>query len=92
MTVSPAARFDIAGRIAAATVGAYGLAAAVSCLSVLLPFERVEASLAGMMVAILAAAGAVVWAFAARSLVRAWLFIAGPGVLLSVSSLIAGGP
>lgn len=75
-------RLDVASRSIAAIIGGYALAAsAAAWLAVALPIARGQAVLAGMMTGILIAAGAALWAFSARSGLRAWLGIALPALL-----------
>ncbi|WP_394065519.1 DUF3649 domain-containing protein [Alcaligenes sp. WGS1538] len=60
-------------RITAALAGGYGLAALSSVAVIALPMAPSEAVLLGMTGSFLIHAGAVVWVFAVRSAVRAWL-------------------
>jgi predicted CDP-diglyceride synthetase/phosphatidate cytidylyltransferase len=62
-------------------LGGYVFASAVAAgLSYLLPMARADAVLTGLMVSVAAYAGAVLWAFAARTVGRAWLGLAIPSL------------
>jgi hypothetical protein len=78
---------DAAARIVAAVAGGYALAALVSVAALALPIAPVQAVLTGMLASFLVYAGAVVWSFAARSALRAWI-----GLLLAAAplALVAG--
>jgi hypothetical protein len=60
----------------------------------LVPMQPRDASLTANMLAFLVATGAVIWAFAARSTVRAWVGVAVPtlicGALILIGSAIGG--
>lgn len=71
-----------ASRIVAAICGGYALAALTSLAALLLPIDRVQAVLTGMMAGLLVFACAVICVFAARSAWRAWC-----GILLSALPL-----
>jgi len=72
----------IAMRTLAATIGAYALASALAmALARTLPLSRAEATCLAAMVAVLAMPAAVIWAFAARTVTRAW------GVMLPIIAL-----
>lgn len=70
-------------RIAAALLGGYALAALSSVAVLALPVSRPQAVLAGMLASFLVYAGAVIWVFAVRSAMRAWL-----GLLLAAAALL----
>lgn len=79
----------IAVRAAAAIGGGYALASLVAvALALVLPLGRMDAVLAGMMAGLVAYAAAAVWAFAARSALRAWVGMAGAAVPLAVLALL----
>ncbi len=68
----------------AAIFGGYALAAVTSVFcTVVLPGERGQTVLTGMLVAIVVAACAALWAFATRSALRAWLGIVLPALLMA---------
>ncbi|WP_374655515.1 DUF3649 domain-containing protein [Dongia sp.] len=78
----------IAARILAAGAGGYGLAAAAALgLPAVLPLPRAEAVLTAAMLSFPLCCGAVIWAFAARSVSRAWLGIMPPALLLACLAL-----
>ncbi|MCO6417751.1 DUF3649 domain-containing protein [Siccirubricoccus sp. KC 17139] len=79
----------VLSRILAAVVGGYALGAlvAIAC-ALLLPFARSEAVITGMMLSFAAYAGAVLWAFAARSAWRAWAGLLLPALLLAAASWV----
>jgi len=60
-------------RIVAAMGGGYALAALTSVAAVLLPMDKLQGVLTGMMLSFIVYAGAVIWVFAVRSATRAWL-------------------
>ncbi|MCQ9617542.1 DUF3649 domain-containing protein [Paenalcaligenes niemegkensis] len=60
-------------RVVAALFGGYGLAALSSIAAVALPIARSEAVFVGMLGSFIVYAGAVVWVFAVKTAVRAWL-------------------
>lgn len=65
--------FGIASRIAAAAIGGYALAAAVAAsAATALPGPGSEAVLIGIMLGFVVYTGAMLWAFAARTPIRAW--------------------
>lgn len=71
-----AQHLDLIGRILAAAVGGYSLAYAFAgTLALLLPVPRPDAVYISGMLAFLPFAGAVLWAFAARSALRAWMVL-----------------
>lgn len=75
----------VAMRVVAAIVGGYAMAslAAIVCAT-LLPLERAEAVLTGMLLSFAVYAGVVVWIFAARTALRAWT-----GMLVPMAALAA---
>lgn len=77
-------RAALLSRVVAALFGGYALAALTSVAALALPMDTVEAVLAGMQASFLVYAGAVIWVFAARSAVRAWLGLAVAAVPLFV--------
>ena len=86
-------RANVAGRAAAAALGGYTIAALFASASArLLPLPRVEAVLSGTMVAFLVIPGVVIWAFLARSMVRAWTGILIAAMLLALAAWLAGPP
>ena len=63
----------LTSRIVAASLGGYALGALCSVAALALPAAMPQAVLSGMMLSFLVTAAAVVWVFAARSALRAWL-------------------
>jgi hypothetical protein len=73
---------DIALRTAAAGLGGFALANAASALgAATLPLNRAEAVTWMTIAAFPIHLGSVLWAFAARTVLSAWLGIAGPALL-----------
>lgn len=60
-------------RIVAALVGGYILAALSSVAALALPLSKPQAVLTGMLASFAIYAGAVIWVFAVRSALKAWL-------------------
>ncbi len=72
----------IAMRVAAAACGGYALTyAATACLMLLLPLPRNEAALTATMFSFLIYTGAILWAFAAPTLKKAWLGLIIPTLI-----------
>lgn len=77
-------RLAVAARIAAAALGGYALAAFfTTTIALLVRTPREEAAALGAVPSFLLFAGAVVWAFAARTTARAWLGIGLPALALA---------
>jgi hypothetical protein len=71
------------GRVLAAVLGGYALAAAVAVfLAAVLPAGRAEAAIGGMQLGFVAYPAAVIWAFSPVSLLRAWVGLLLPAVAL----------
>jgi hypothetical protein len=80
---SGVAAADILARVLAGFVGGYALASAASLsLSIVLPLPRADAVLAATLPSFAVLAGAIIWAFAARSAIFAWTGILVPAALL----------
>jgi len=78
-------------RVLGGVGGGYGIAAlSTMLLSTSLPMPKAEAVLTASMASFAIFAGAIVWAFAARSVARAWLGLAIPAALLALALLIPG--
>lgn len=60
-------------RIVAALFGGYALAALGSVAALALPMSKPQAVLTGMMASFALYAGAVIWVFAVRTALKAWL-------------------
>jgi hypothetical protein len=63
----------LVSRIVAALFGGYALAALSSVAVIALPMSKVQAVIAGTLASFLVYAGAVVWVFAVRSALKAWM-------------------
>jgi hypothetical protein len=75
-------------RIVAAIGGGYGLAALASVAALALPMSKPQAVLTGMLASFAIYAGAVIWVFAVRSALKAWiglLIVAAPLALAAWS-------
>ncbi|MCC5810781.1 MAG: DUF3649 domain-containing protein [Ectothiorhodospiraceae bacterium] len=80
---SPA--LGIASRVIAAIVGGFALAnLGAILLAVLLPMARGEAVVTGVLASFAIYTAAVIWVFAARSAVRAWLGILGAAAICAL--------
>lgn len=78
-------RLGVASRAVAAIVGGYMLAAAATALLALtLPMARVDAVLTATLLSFTVYVCAVIWVFAARDALRAWLGIGIPTLLLGL--------
>ncbi|GJE38388.1 iron transporter [Methylobacterium persicinum] len=85
-------RLVVAGRVALAAVGGYGMAALATALAALaLPLPRAEAVSAATQASFAVMAGAVVFVFAASSLGRAAVGLGGVAILLAAGLWLAGG-
>ena len=96
VATSPALRrrwLGVLARSAAAILGGYALASAISLLmSLTLPMPRSQAVLTGMMTGTVACACAALWAFAVRTVLRAWLGITVPTlVMFGIAALLQRG-
>ncbi len=82
-------RLSVASRTVAAVLGGYALSAAsTAALAVTLPMPRAEAVVSATVFSFLVYSGAVIWAFATRSALRAWLGIAAPTVVCVAVALL----
>lgn len=75
-------RGAMAARLAAVPFALLLASLASACLARFLPASRVEAATAGMLISFLLCALIVMWAFAARSILRFWLWAGGASCLL----------
>ncbi|SER48853.1 ketohydroxyglutarate aldolase [Sphingobium sp. YR768] len=86
-------RANVALRVLAGTIGAYGVAALASmALTRILPFSRVEAVTTATMIAYLVMPGVTIWAFLARGPWRALAGVALAALLLGGIAWLAGQP
>ncbi len=77
----------VAMRTIAAILGGYALGALASVVcATLLPLERAEAVMTGMLLSFAVYAGAVVWVFAARTALRAWVGLLIPMAVLAAAA------
>lgn len=77
-------RLGVASRSVAAIVGGYVLAALVTMLlSVSLPLARSEAVMTATLLSFAVYTCAVMWVFAARSALRAWLGLLIPAAVIA---------
>lgn len=80
--LTPRQRWGVASRTMAAIVGGYALAAfSTTALALALPTPREEAAMLATLPSFLIYAGAIIWAFAARTALRAWVGILAPLLL-----------
>lgn len=78
-------RLGVASRAVAAIVGAYAMAAAsTAVLSLALPMPRVDAVMTATLLSFTVYTCAVIWVFAARDALRAWLGIGVPTVVMGL--------
>lgn len=63
----------LVSRIVAALFGGYALAALSSVAVLAFPMNKVQAVIAGQLASFLVYAGAVIWVFAVRSALKAWM-------------------
>lgn len=76
-TLAAAYRWSVASRVAAATLGGYGLASAATVLLALLwPVPRAQGVLWATMLSFAVYTVAVIWVFCTRSATRAWVGMA----------------
>lgn len=78
-------RLGVASRTVAAIVGAYAMAAAsTAVLSLALPMPRVDAVMTATLLSFTVYTCAVIWVFAARDALHAWLGIGVPTVVMGL--------
>jgi len=84
LSAGAAYRLGVASRSVAAIVGGYVLAAlATMLLSVSLPMARAEAVMTATLLSFAIYTCAVMWVFATRSALRAWLGLLIPAALIA---------
>ncbi|MBP5856546.1 DUF3649 domain-containing protein [Marivibrio halodurans] len=82
---------SVLSRVAAAALGGYACAAAVSVwVSHIVPAPRVEGVTTGLLIGFAVFVGAVVWVFAATTARRAWAGVLSVTVLFAVMAWVAG--
>ncbi len=81
-------RLGVASRAVAAIVGGYALSALVATVSAIyFPGTRAEAAIFGMLISFVIYTLAVMWVFAVRSALRAWLGLLLPAIPLALAVL-----
>lgn len=84
--VSIRGRLAVVSRIAAASIGGYGLSALTTiCLAEFLPLARAEAVVLAMTLSFLVYLPAVLWCFACRTAWLAWAGLALPSAILGAA-------
>jgi hypothetical protein len=73
-------------RIVAALLGGYAVAALSSVAVLALPMSKPQAVLTGMLASFLIYAAAVIWVFAVRSALKAWVGLIVVAVPLSLAA------
>lgn len=74
----------IISRVIAAILGGYALSAiAAVFISYLLPLQRADALMTGILLSFAIYTGAVIWVFAARTSVIAWLGLLAPSAAMA---------
>lgn len=85
-------RLGVASRAVAAIVGAYAMAAAsTAVISLALPMPRVDAVMTATLLSFTVYTCAVIWVFAARDALHAWLGIGVPTVVMGLGLLLFRG-
>ena len=77
---------SLISRIVAALFGGYALAALASVAVLALPISKPQAVLTGMLASFAIYAGAVIWVFAVRSALKAWVGLIIVAVPLSLAA------
>ncbi|QUS39405.1 DUF3649 domain-containing protein [Tardiphaga alba] len=73
-------------RIVAALFGGYAIAALASVAVLALPMSKPQAVLTGMLTSFAIYAGAVIWVFAVRSALKAWIGLIVVAVPLALAA------
>lgn len=82
-------RWQIVSRILAATVGGYAVAnISAILLSFILPMSRSEAVMTSLLLSFAIYTLAILWVFAVKSVLKAWLGLVIPSVLLGALALL----
>jgi hypothetical protein len=76
----------LVSRIVAALFGGYALAALGSVAVLALPISKPQAVLTGMLASFAVYAGAVIWVFAVRSALKAWVGLVIVGLPLGLAA------
>lgn len=81
-------RLGVASRAVAAILGGYALSALVATVSAIyFPGTRAEAAIFGMLLSFVIYTLAVMWVFAVRTALRAWLGLLLPSLALGIAVL-----
>lgn len=84
-------RWRLTARILAAVFGGYALAyGSTAFLTVYLPLPRPDRVVFASLLCFAVWTAAVIYAFAARSALRAWVMLAGATVLLCLAAFLPG--
>lgn len=88
--LTPAYRWAVASRVAAAALGGYALtSAATVLLSLVWPLPKAQAVLSATLLSFTLYTVAVIWVFATRSVKRAWAgMVIGTVVLAALAALV----
>jgi hypothetical protein len=82
-------RLGVASRAVAAIGGGYALSALVATVSAIyFPGTRAEAAIFGMLISFVIYTVAVMWVFAVRSALRAWLGLLLPAIPLALAVVV----
>ncbi|MCY1338302.1 hypothetical protein D9M68_279030 [compost metagenome] len=82
-------RWDVTARVLAAILGGYALAyAATAFLSVYLPLVRSDRVVFASLACFAVYTTAIIYAFAARSALRAWLVLVGVTALMALAAYL----
>lgn len=82
-------RLGIASRAIAAILGGYAVTAiTIALLSLALPMARVDAVMTATLLSFTVYTCAVLWVFAARDALRAWIGIGVPTILMGLGLLL----
>lgn len=82
-------RLGVASRAAAAIVGGYALSALVATVSAIyFPSTRTEAAIFGMLLSFVIYVMAVMWVFAVRTALRAWMGLLLPAIPLAIAVVV----
>jgi len=88
--VTGAYRLAVTSRALAAIFAGYLLASVASiCLAQWLPMPRAEAVVLSMMLSFLVYLAAIIWCFACRSALQAWVGVLAPCALLGAAYALA---
>jgi hypothetical protein len=86
--ISTRYRLGVASRCLAACLGGYAVASAASSfVALLMPGAPAQTAIGAMMLGFVVYVGAVIWAFACRTALKAWLGIGGSTLVLALAAL-----